>query len=230
MCSLCGALGQGPSWEQHGLMGDEARWRLRREATATAAELTALLSPQRIKVTVWGYADMRCQAALQEFLVALDAEATRVRVEEVLMDIRALDFMSSGCFKHFVTWLATAKQESRPYRIAFHSNPALHWQKLSLRALSCFAWRMARSPSSGVSTPMLPCSRSWACCRYHKRPKPATGVSFQHVYALLPPQECSHKRATSQKWLPLRAQRTGGAHKKRLTGYADIRSAALMFT
>ena len=51
MCSLCGALGQGPSWEQHGLMGDEARWRLRREATATAAELTALLSPQRIKVT-----------------------------------------------------------------------------------------------------------------------------------------------------------------------------------
>lgn len=94
---------------------------------------------QRIKVTVWGYADMRCQAALQEFLVALDSEALRVRVEEVTMDIRALDFMSSGCFKHFVTWLATAKQESRPYRIAFVSNPTLHWQKLSLRALSCFA-------------------------------------------------------------------------------------------
>ena len=97
------------------------------------------LDGQRVKVTVWGYADMRCQAALQEFLIALDGEATRLRVEEVLMDIRALDFMSSGCFKHFVTWLATAKQESRPYRIAFHSNPALHWQKLSLRALSCFA-------------------------------------------------------------------------------------------
>jgi len=32
-------------------MGDEARWRLRREATATAALLTALLSPKRIKVT-----------------------------------------------------------------------------------------------------------------------------------------------------------------------------------
>jgi hypothetical protein len=94
---------------------------------------------QRIKVTVWGYADMRCQAALQEFLVALDTEGTRVKAEEIVVDIRALDFMSSGCFKHFVTWLATAKQESRPYRIAFLSNPALHWQKLSLRALSCFA-------------------------------------------------------------------------------------------
>lgn len=51
MCSLCGALGQGPSWEQQGLAGEEARWRLRREAAATAAELTALLSPRRIKIT-----------------------------------------------------------------------------------------------------------------------------------------------------------------------------------
>jgi hypothetical protein len=51
MCGLCGALGKGPSWEQAGLAGEEARWRLRREAAATAAELTALLSPRRIKVT-----------------------------------------------------------------------------------------------------------------------------------------------------------------------------------
>ena len=51
MCSLCGALGQGPSWEQQGLAGDEARWRLQREAAATAAELTALLSPRRIRIT-----------------------------------------------------------------------------------------------------------------------------------------------------------------------------------
>jgi hypothetical protein len=51
MCSLCGALGQGPSWEQEGLTGDEARWRLHREAAATATELTRLLAPGRIKVT-----------------------------------------------------------------------------------------------------------------------------------------------------------------------------------
>jgi hypothetical protein len=97
------------------------------------------LDGQRIKVTAWGYADMRCQAALQEFLVALDTEATRIEVEEVTVDIRTLDFMSSGCFKHFVTWLATTKQQSRRYKVVFVSNPALHWQKLSLRALSCFA-------------------------------------------------------------------------------------------
>lgn len=102
---------------------------------AMAGQLDGL----RIKVTVWGYGDMRCQSALQEFLVALDGEATRVRADEVLMDIRGLDFMSSGCFKHFVTWLATAKQASRLYRVVFHSNPTLPWQKLSLRALSSFA-------------------------------------------------------------------------------------------
>jgi hypothetical protein len=94
---------------------------------------------QRIKVTAWGYADMRCQAALHEFLVALDAEGLRLTVEEVSVDIRTLDFMSSGCFKHFVTWLATAKQQGRTYKIVFVSNPAQHWQKLSLRALTCFA-------------------------------------------------------------------------------------------
>lgn len=51
MCSLCGALGQGLVWEQSGLTGDEARWRVRREASATAAEVSRLLAPLRIKVT-----------------------------------------------------------------------------------------------------------------------------------------------------------------------------------
>jgi hypothetical protein len=50
MCSLCGAVGEGPAWEQEGLSGSETRWRLRREAAATAAELTRLFSEQRIKV------------------------------------------------------------------------------------------------------------------------------------------------------------------------------------
>ena len=33
----------------------------------------------------------------------VDSQAVRVRAEEVCMDIRALDFMSSGCFKHFAS-------------------------------------------------------------------------------------------------------------------------------
>jgi hypothetical protein len=50
MCGLCGALGRGPSWEQEGIADSEARWRLRRQAAAVAAELSALLASKRIKV------------------------------------------------------------------------------------------------------------------------------------------------------------------------------------
>jgi hypothetical protein len=51
MCSLCGALGQGPAWERDGVAAGEARWQLRREAMATAAELTRVLAVSRVKVT-----------------------------------------------------------------------------------------------------------------------------------------------------------------------------------
>lgn len=50
MCSLCSALGLGTSWEKGGLDGEQARWRLHREAVATAAELTGLLRAARIRI------------------------------------------------------------------------------------------------------------------------------------------------------------------------------------
>jgi len=50
MCSLCGALGRGPSWEREGDFGASARWQLRREAMQTATQMNHLLAPSRIKV------------------------------------------------------------------------------------------------------------------------------------------------------------------------------------
>ncbi len=50
MCSLCGAFGRGPSWEQRGDLGDSGRWQLRRETMETAAMLNDLLAPRRIRV------------------------------------------------------------------------------------------------------------------------------------------------------------------------------------
>jgi hypothetical protein len=50
MCSLCGALGKGPSWEQEGDLGESARWQLRREAMQTATKMNHLLAASRIKV------------------------------------------------------------------------------------------------------------------------------------------------------------------------------------
>ena len=50
MCSLCGALGRGPSWEREGDFGASARWQLRREAMQTATQINHLLAPGRIRV------------------------------------------------------------------------------------------------------------------------------------------------------------------------------------
>jgi hypothetical protein len=50
MCSLCGALGNGPAWEQAGELGASARWQLHREAVKTAEYVSVLLQPLRIKV------------------------------------------------------------------------------------------------------------------------------------------------------------------------------------
>lgn len=50
MCSLCGALGRGSSWEQGGDLGANSRWQLRREAMETAAVVSDLLSSRRIRV------------------------------------------------------------------------------------------------------------------------------------------------------------------------------------
>lgn len=49
MCTLCGALGRGSSWEQTSI-GEDERWRSRQQAFATAAELSDLLAPARIRV------------------------------------------------------------------------------------------------------------------------------------------------------------------------------------
>ena len=88
-----------------------------------------------------GNADLRSKPSLEAFLGSLHAEADRLAVPEVQIDFRQLAFMNSSCFKNFVSWIGIV-QEAAPekqYRICFLSNPAMHWQKRSLHALSCFA-------------------------------------------------------------------------------------------
>lgn len=49
MCSLCGALGQGPLWEDEALRAPTAAQRFH-QATAAAAELSSVLYERRIVV------------------------------------------------------------------------------------------------------------------------------------------------------------------------------------
>ncbi len=88
-----------------------------------------------------GEADMQAQPQLRTFLDAVHSEAERLGLSEVFFDFRELEFMTSSCFKEFVTWANKLQTMPKPrqYRACFLADPKSHWQKRSLFALSRFA-------------------------------------------------------------------------------------------
>jgi hypothetical protein len=79
--------------------------------------------------------------ALDRLLAVVHRVAMQRAATAVTIDMRDLEFMSSSCFKCLVTWVTDiqALDEAKQYRLTFRSNPAIAWQKRSLRSLSCFA-------------------------------------------------------------------------------------------
>ncbi len=87
-----------------------------------------------------GSADSSVTAPLDGLLAELHEEVLGKHLREVVVDMTAVDFMSSPCFKGFLTWIERL-QELAPevrYRIRMRSNPSILWQKHGLQALSCF--------------------------------------------------------------------------------------------
>ena len=101
----------------------------------------ATLAPDNIRLRLAGNADMRSMSPLHLFLTRLHTEARRLRVGEVIVDLRELEFMNSSCFKNFVTWITDVRESmvESQYKIRFLSNPELLWQRRSLHALCGFA-------------------------------------------------------------------------------------------
>jgi len=109
----------------------------------TGAVMTAegRLADGALAVTFAGTADSETRDQLEDFVKQVQVEALRLKVPEVTVDFRELEFMNSSCFKIFVAWLAQLRDLSADsqYRIQIRSNPNLLWQRRSLAALSCFA-------------------------------------------------------------------------------------------
>lgn len=103
------------------------------------AELSMQDDAALLKVT--GSADLLVMHSLDAMLKQLAEQLKQVRVREVVVDMRELEFMNSSCFKSFVTWLTDVQQLERDkqYQIRFLSDSSKHWQRRSLFALSCFA-------------------------------------------------------------------------------------------
>jgi hypothetical protein len=111
--------------------------------SVAVAELSAdaTLADDAIRVRMRGTADIPARAALDQLLAQLHAETRRLAVKTVIVDLTQLEFMNSSCFKSFVTWIELVQnlEPQDQYRIQFLSDPNMHWQRRSLRALSCFA-------------------------------------------------------------------------------------------
>ena len=99
------------------------------------------LADGSLAVTFAGTADSETRDQLEVFVKQVHVEALRLKMPEVIVDFRELEFMNSSCFKIFVSWLAQLRDLSADsqYRIQIRSNPNLLWQRRSLAALSCFA-------------------------------------------------------------------------------------------
>ena len=93
------------------------------------------------QIKLVGNADLNVKTQLDRFITAVHEEARRTAVEQVVVDLRGLEFMNSSCLKSFVWWISTVQDlEPGPsYRITFLSSPSMYWQRRSLNALACLA-------------------------------------------------------------------------------------------
>jgi hypothetical protein len=68
----------------------------------------------------------------------LHDECVRTGVRDVRIDLRDLEFMSSSCFKSFVSWVLQIEELSAGarYAVVLVQSPAHHWQERSLHALA----------------------------------------------------------------------------------------------
>jgi len=99
------------------------------------------LVPTGLKITLLGSADMEARPNLSQFIPLAHAEAERLAVNEVLVDVHELYFINSVCLKSLVVWIdliANSTRSSR-YRLTFLVDSHLHWQDRSILALQRMA-------------------------------------------------------------------------------------------
>jgi hypothetical protein len=97
----------------------------------------AVLEQAGVAVRFSGTADLTVKAHVDRFLCQVHAEACRIDVPAVSVDMSALEFINSSCLKAFVTWITTVQEMAQGrYQISFLFKPAREWQQRSVEALS----------------------------------------------------------------------------------------------
>jgi hypothetical protein len=105
------------------------------------SDFTAELAADGTGVTLRGSADIGKANSLGIWLGRVHEALVLAEVASVDVDLRRLDFMSASAFNELVTWLGSIHElpEEKRYKLRLLSNPDIHWQRRSLKTLSCFA-------------------------------------------------------------------------------------------
>ena len=95
----------------------------------------------RMRLRLDGNADTDVVTELASYLHGVHAAAQIQGVREVVVDLRGLFFMTSSCFKCFITWITAIEEldSTHRYMVRLEANENLHWQRRSLDALRNFA-------------------------------------------------------------------------------------------
>ena len=103
--------------------------------------LRAALDAAGLQFHLTGSADARATPALEVFMQHVHAEARRLAVAEVVVDLRGCSFMNSSCFKAFLGWFAAVSEQplEAQYTIRFLWNAGSYWQRRGLQALKAYA-------------------------------------------------------------------------------------------
>lgn len=109
--------------------------------SVTGDDFSGAANHEGTAIQAWlkGNSDYAALDALDMMLTRVHAEAVRLQVTEVVVDLRELEFMNSSSFKSFVSWISDIQELTQQYKVKFRSNPKMHWQKRSLHSLRCFA-------------------------------------------------------------------------------------------
>lgn len=106
-----------------------------------ALAASAALDGTRLVLLLSGTADQRDTDFLDQVLANVHAEAVRLKLTEVAVDVRDLEFMNSTAFKALLSWITAivGMSAGEQYQIRFLSDARHQWQRRSLEALRCFA-------------------------------------------------------------------------------------------
>ncbi len=116
---------------------------MRELARAVADDFSAVASSSgdTVEVVLRGTADHGSMAELNEVVQAARSEGRERTPREAVIDLRELEFMSSAGIKAFISWINELQElpDEKRYALRFVSNPAILWQKRSLKSLQYFA-------------------------------------------------------------------------------------------